>query len=79
MEWKLAEAKNRFSEVINKVMLEGPQRVVRRDKAFIIIEEAYYQQLIGQKPSFKDYLLHGESLVGLDLTRGSSPMRDTAL
>lgn len=79
MEWKLAEAKNRFSEVINKVMLEGPQKVVRRDKAFIIMEEAHYQRLIGQKPSFKDYLIHGESLTGLELTRDPSPMRDTAL
>ena len=30
MDWKLAEAKNKFSEVINKVLLEGPARVTPR-------------------------------------------------
>jgi predicted nucleic acid-binding protein len=26
MEWRLAEAKNRFSEVVNRALVEGPQR-----------------------------------------------------
>ena len=26
MEWQLAEAKNRFSEVVNRALSEGPQR-----------------------------------------------------
>lgn len=76
MEWKLAEAKNRFSEVINKALLEGPQKVVRREESFIILRESLYQQLIGQKHSFKDYLMQGESLEGLDISRDKTPMRD---
>ena len=79
MEWKLAEAKNKFSEVINKVLLEGPQKVVRRDQSFIIIEENQYKKLTGKKSSFKNYILNSPSLDGLDLTRNQSPMRNTDL
>lgn len=79
MEWKLAEAKNKFSEVINKALLEGPQKVVRRDQSFIIIEEKQYKKLTGKKGSFKDYILNAPSLDGLDLSRDQSPMRDADL
>lgn len=79
MEWKLAEAKNKFSEVINKALLEGPQKVVRRDQSFIIIEEKQYKKLTGKKSSFKDYILNSPPLDGLDLSRDQSPMRDADL
>ena len=79
MEWKLAEAKNKFSEVINKALLEGPQKVVRRDQSFIIIEENQYKKLTGKKGSFKDYILNSPTLDGLDLSRNQSPMRDADL
>lgn len=79
MEWKLAEAKNKFSEVINKALLEGPQKVVRRDQSFIIIEENQYNKLVGKKSSFKDYILNVPSLDGLDLSRNQSLMRDADL
>ncbi|MFQ5451724.1 MAG: type II toxin-antitoxin system Phd/YefM family antitoxin [Nitrospinaceae bacterium] len=79
MEWKLAEAKNKFSEVINKALLEGPQKVVRRDQSFIIIEENQYKKLTGKKSSFKDYILNAPSLDGLDLSRDQSPVRNTDL
>lgn len=79
MEWKLAEAKNKFSEVINKALLEGPQKVVRRDQSFIIIEEKQYKKLTGKKSSFKDYILSAPSLEGLDLSRDQSPVRDADL
>lgn len=80
MDWKLAEAKNKFSEVINKVLLEGPQRVLRRDEAFVILEEKEYQKLTGKRKSLKEYLLaEGPSLDDLDLSRDQSSMRDPDL
>ena len=80
MDWKFAEAKNKFSEVINKVLLEGPQRVVRRDQAFVILKEKEYQKLTGQRQSLQDYLLaNGPSLDNLDLSRDQSSMRDPDL
>lgn len=75
MEWQLAEAKNKFSEVFTKAMEEGPQRITRRNKAAILIDEEEYERLTGKRMSFTDYLLSAPK-VELDLTRDKSPMRD---
>jgi hypothetical protein len=75
-DWQLAEAKNKFSEVMTKALTSGPQRVRRRDQAVIVLSEADYQRLIGAKASFKEVLLNGPDLSDLDLTRDDSPMRE---
>ncbi len=80
MEWRLAEAKNRFSELVNRALIEGPQRVRRRDDAVVIVAERDYEKLTGTRPSFKKFLLgRGPSLERLDLTRDRSPMRKAKL
>lgn len=80
MEWQLAEAKNRFSEVVNRALSEGPQRVRRRHDAVVVIAEADYQKLTGKQRSFKEFLLaKGPRFAGLDLTRDHSPMREVKL
>lgn len=79
MDWKLADAKNKFSEVVKRALSEGPQRVTRRDDAVVILSEADYRRLTGQRPGFKDYLISGPNLEGVDLERDRSPMRDASL
>jgi len=80
MEWKLAEAKNRFSELVNKALLEGPQLVSRRDDRVVVISENDYQHLTGQKPNFIEFLLEGNlDLNGVDLKRDRSLSRKTDL
>ena len=80
MEWLLADAKNRFSELVNRALAEGPQRVVRRGDAVIVVAQRDYEQLVGKRPSFKEFLLgKGPSLDGLELERDRSSMRDVAL
>ena len=37
--WKVADAKNRFSEVLDRAERDGPQRVTRRNKRFLILLE----------------------------------------
>jgi prevent-host-death family protein len=69
MEWKLADAKNRFSELVNTVLTQGPQRVSRRKDVVVVIAAEEYEKLCGKRLSFKDYLLKGESFKGLDLDR----------
>jgi len=79
-EWLLAEAKNRFSELVNRALAEGPQRVVRRGDAVIVVAQRDYEQLVGKRPSFKEFLLgKGPSLDELELKRDRSSMRDVAL
>ncbi len=79
MDWRLADAKNRFSELFTQALTLGPQRVRRFNDAVIVLSEHDYERITGRRPSFKDYLSHGESFEGLDLTRDSSPGEDVAL
>jgi len=79
MTWNLSEAKNRLSELINRVTTEGPQLITRRDERYVVLSEAEYERLLGKKPTLKELLLNGPSLEGLDLTRDKSPMRDIDL
>jgi antitoxin Phd len=80
MEWKLADAKNRFSELVTRALAEGPQRVRRRDDAVVVVAERDYEKLTGKRLGFKEFLMgEGPSLEGLDLNRDDSPMRDVKL
>jgi prevent-host-death family protein len=79
MNWNLAEAKNRLSEVVNLALSEGPQTITRRKDAVVVISAEKYAELTGQRQSFKDFLMSGPSLEGLDLERDRSPMRDVEL
>ena len=80
MEWRLADAKNRFSELVNRALAEGPQFVHRRHDAVVIVARRHYEKLTGRSPGFKEFLTgKGPSLEGLDLTRDRSPMRDVKL
>jgi antitoxin Phd len=55
-DWAVAEAKNRFSELITKALTEGPQRVRRRDDAVVVISAAEYERLTPRK-DFIEHLL----------------------
>jgi prevent-host-death family protein len=80
MEWQLAEAKNRFSEVVNKALAKGPQFVRRRGDVVVIVAQQEYLKLTGKRRGFKEFLTaKGPSLEGVDLTRDRSPMRDMKL
>jgi prevent-host-death family protein len=65
MEWKLAEAKNKFSEVMDLTERDGPQLITRRGKTFVLITLDEYQQQQGNKPNFIEYLLNGPSFEGV--------------
>lgn len=80
MEWRLAEAKNRFSEVVNRALSEGPQRVVRREDTVVILSQKDYDRLTGKRTGFKAFLLEQTPMLGgLDLSRDKSPIRKAEL
>ncbi len=80
MDWRLAEAKNRFSELVNRALAEGPQRVLRRGDTVVVMALQDYERLIGKNTGFKEFLMgEGPDLEGLDLSRERSPMRDVSL
>ncbi len=56
MEWKLAEAKNKLSEVFQLALTSGPQVVRRRGEAVILVSEKEYTRLKSPLPSLIDFL-----------------------
>jgi len=76
MNWQLAEAKNRFSEVVTRALTEGPQHVRRRNDTVVVISEEEYQRLTGERLTLLDYLLTGPAFDDMDLERDRSPMRE---
>jgi prevent-host-death family protein len=65
--WQLQDAKNRFSEVVEKALKEGPQTVTRRGTdAVVVISAGHYHRLIGRKKGLVDFL-RKSPLVGVDL------------
>ncbi len=78
--WPLAEAKNKFSEIVEKALSEGPQFVTKRGReAVVVVSAADYRKLSGEGVSFKEYLCSGEPLDGVMLERDQAPMRDVEL
>ena len=76
MEYLHTDAKKTLSERANLALVEGRQRVLRRNDAVIVLSEHEYRKLTGKQPSFKAFLLgDGPSLDGLDLTRDRTSSR----
>lgn len=76
--WKLQDAKNRFSEVVNEAIHKGPQTVTRRGvEAVVVVSAGAYKKL--SKPStnlvefFRKSPLRG---AGIDLERSKEPSRE---
>lgn len=80
MNWNVADAKNRLSEVLDRARRDGPQTIKRRGDAFVLLPADQYEQLTGKKPSFTDWLLDGPRIDDLELPRRETgPMRDVSL
>jgi antitoxin Phd len=80
MNWNVADAKNRLSEVLDRARRDGPQTIKRRGDAFVLLPADQYEQLTGKKPSFTDWLLDGPRIDDLELPRRENgPMRDVSL
>ena len=59
--WQLQEAKQKFSELVQRTLDEGPQAVTRHGKEVVVVlSTAEYERLTGEKgPNFKEFLLSG--------------------
>ncbi|MCP4669307.1 MAG: type II toxin-antitoxin system prevent-host-death family antitoxin [Deltaproteobacteria bacterium] len=66
--WTLQDAKNKFSQVVNNALLDGPQYVTRRGvEAVVVVSVQEYETLTSHKPSFTDFLLQCPKLDGENL------------
>jgi prevent-host-death family protein len=62
MDWQLQDAKNRFSELVQRARQEGPQVVTLRGRrAAVVLSAEAYDALLRERPSLVDHLLAGPS------------------
>lgn len=80
-DWKLEDAKARFSELVRRAHAEGPQAVtVRGRRAVVVLDAQEYERLAGPADSVPLVaFLEGLDMPGLDLTREEDIGRETEL
>jgi prevent-host-death family protein len=65
--WKLQDAKNHFSEVVESAMKKGPQHVTKHGKdAVVVLSFELYQKLVRPKNDLVDFF-QSSPLKGIDL------------
>ncbi|HDH05411.1 MAG TPA: type II toxin-antitoxin system Phd/YefM family antitoxin [Nitrospirae bacterium] len=79
--WKLQDAKNRFSNLVNEAQKEGPQIVTKRGiETVIVLSMKDYRKLIKPRTNLVDFFqkspLHG---IKLDIDRSKEPSRKVEL
>jgi antitoxin Phd len=81
--WKLEDAKNRFSEVVRLALADQPQRVTRNGRdAVVVISAAEYERLAAPQDLFsflQTSPLAEAMAAGLDLERSRDLGRDIEL
>ena len=84
MIWQLREAKQRFSELVRRALIQGPQVVTRHgEEEVVVVPVEKFRRMSeresGQKPDFKEFLMSGPDLSVLDLERPKEMPRDVEL
>ena len=75
-EWQLQEAKNRFSEVINLALTNGPQLVTRRgERTAVLLSYADYEKLCKAQGRLSEFFRESP-LAGIEINRDHSQPRD---
>jgi len=82
MAWQIQEAKQKFSEVVDRAIEDGPQTITRRGtEVAVLISIDQYRRLSEEKRSLADSLLTegGPYFDDVELERDSSLFRDIEL
>jgi len=80
MNWRLRDARNNFSKVVQMARNDGQQTVTLRGRrAAVVLSAEDYDRLLSSKPSFVEHLLSGPAwdddfIEELD-RRGKKPSR----
>ena len=80
MPWQVQDAKQKFSELVQRAVDEGPQIVTRRGREIVVVLAASeFHRLTGSKPDFKEFLLSGPDFGALYLERTKDLPREIDL
>lgn len=76
--WQLQDAKNKFSEVINKAFKIGPQCITRRGvETAVVLSVHEYKKLINPKTNLVEFFHHSPLYgIELDIKRDKSHARE---
>ena len=66
MDWKLADAKNKLSEVVDRALGGEPQRITRRGAVVVVVDESQYLTETGRAESFIAFLKSGPGIDDLE-------------
>ncbi|MDD3676277.1 type II toxin-antitoxin system Phd/YefM family antitoxin [Thauera propionica] len=77
--WQLQEAKNRFSELVERTLSEGPQLVTRRGQDAVVVLSVRDFQRMSEGPSLIETLLRAPRGEPLRVERSREPIRDIDL
>ncbi|MEB3338779.1 MAG: type II toxin-antitoxin system prevent-host-death family antitoxin [Leptolyngbyaceae bacterium] len=74
----MQEAKNKFSEVVEAAMQQGPQVITKRGvEAVIVLSYAEYRKLVLSQKKLSDFFRESPlAEIDLDLTRDKSGLRN---
>ncbi|MGH9040689.1 MAG: type II toxin-antitoxin system prevent-host-death family antitoxin [Acidimicrobiia bacterium] len=73
MIWALQDAKQRFSELVDRARSEGAQIVTRRGREVVVVLAVErYRELVGDGNRFKEFLLAGPDLSQLEIVRSDA-------
>ncbi|AFY58843.1 prevent-host-death family protein [Rivularia sp. PCC 7116] len=76
--WQLQEAKNKFSEVVDKAINEGAQVITRRGvEVAIVVSYTEYRQMIASKKKISEFFRESPLVEeDLDFSRDKSDARE---
>lgn len=80
MRWQVQQAKQRFSELVRRALLDGPQVVTRHGEEVVVVMAAdEFRRLTGGGRDFKAFLRSAPDLEALEIERDTSLSRIVAL
>ena len=72
-EWHLTEAKNHFSQLVNRALTQGPQRVRCRKGVVVVVSVQEFDRLAAEPVRTDEDHAAGESFEELNLKREPDP------
>ena len=80
MVWQLQSAKQKFSELVDRAVSEGPQVVTRHGREVVVVVSIdEYRKLRGPNKDFKQFLTEGPDFDLLEIERSTELSRPIKL
>ena len=80
MTWQVQTAKQRFSELVERAVTDGPQIVTKHGReTVVVLDIREYRRLLGVPMDFKEFLMSMPPIDDLEIERSKDVGRDIDL